>query len=176
MTDVVDHPPHYTAHPSNVEAIELCEWLSFNTGNALKYVWRAGQKGSRREDLSKALWYIEREISRKVHGMPTEGLPNEFLAARARLVVQQERPVSLLAVMIMSLAMPPVVARTHLDNARYHLEQAIGEIKVHRLVIQTGRLDGKHWQSKCGLQEKNQEHTSDDALVTCEECRKREGL
>lgn len=36
-------------------------------GNALKYLFRAGLKGGRDkhiEDLRKAIWYIEREISR----------------------------------------------------------------------------------------------------------------
>ena len=50
----VNHPPHYTAHPSGIEAVEVCEHLSFNMGNALKYLWRAGKKGDAVEDLQKA--------------------------------------------------------------------------------------------------------------------------
>jgi hypothetical protein len=65
MTDVVNHPKHYTQHPSGLEAIEICEHLSFNIGNAVKYCWRAGLKGQdATEDLRKALWYLKREERR----------------------------------------------------------------------------------------------------------------
>lgn len=58
--DAVNHPPHYNAHPV-CEAIDICEELPFNLGNAVKYLWRAKQKGNRTEDLRKALWYLERQ-------------------------------------------------------------------------------------------------------------------
>jgi hypothetical protein len=38
--------------------------MNFNLGNAIKYVWRAGLKGKHLEDLKKAVWYINREITR----------------------------------------------------------------------------------------------------------------
>jgi len=67
MAEAVNHPPHYTAHPSRVEAIDVCEHLSFNVGNAVKYVWRARRKNADRvEDLKKAEWYLTREESRLV--------------------------------------------------------------------------------------------------------------
>lgn len=62
--DAVDHPPHYTSHPSGVECIEVTEHMSFNLGNAIKYIWRADLKGKCVEDLKKAAWYINREIER----------------------------------------------------------------------------------------------------------------
>lgn len=63
--DPVNHPPHYTAHPSGVEAITITEHYNFNVGNAIKYLWRAGLKTqSPTEDLRKAAWYINREIAR----------------------------------------------------------------------------------------------------------------
>ena len=40
----------------------------FNVGNAVKYLWRAGLKGDVLEDLKKARWYVEREISRVEKG------------------------------------------------------------------------------------------------------------
>lgn len=64
MQNMVEHPPHYTSHPSGVECIEVTEHYNFCIGNAIKYLWRAGQKGSRIEDLKKARWYIDREIKR----------------------------------------------------------------------------------------------------------------
>lgn len=63
MADMVNHPPHYTTHPSGVECIEVAEHMSFCEGNALKYLWRDGAKGDRLEDLRKARWYIDRAIS-----------------------------------------------------------------------------------------------------------------
>jgi len=63
--DPVNHPPHYTAHPSGVEAITITEHYNFNVGNAIKYLWRAGLKTEdATQDLRKAAWYINREIHR----------------------------------------------------------------------------------------------------------------
>lgn len=64
--DTVDHPPHYNSHPSGVECITVVEHMGFNLGNAVKYIWRADEKGNAIEDLSKAKWYIEREIKRRI--------------------------------------------------------------------------------------------------------------
>ena len=65
MTDPVNHPGHYTSHPSGVECITITEHMGFNLGNAVKYIWRADLKDSGVEDLKKAAWYIEREIKRR---------------------------------------------------------------------------------------------------------------
>lgn len=64
--DPVNHPSHYTSHPSGVECITITEHMNFNLGNALKYIWRAGLKGghTQLEDLMKGRWYLEREIKR----------------------------------------------------------------------------------------------------------------
>lgn len=73
MNDNVNHPKHYTSHPSGVECIEITEHLNFCIGNAIKYLWRAGLKGEQVEDLRKARWYIDREISRILNNQ--EDLP-----------------------------------------------------------------------------------------------------
>ena len=65
MTDEVNHPNHYTAHPSGAECIQITEHMGFNLGNAIKYVWRADLKDNAVQDLQKAAWYIEREIKRR---------------------------------------------------------------------------------------------------------------
>lgn len=63
--DDVHHPKHYTSHPSGVECIEITEHFNFCLGNAIKYIWRAGLKGEDAvQDLQKAIWYVQREISR----------------------------------------------------------------------------------------------------------------
>ena len=65
MSDPVNHPTHYTSHPSGVECIQVTEHMTFCVGNAMKYLWRAGLKGDQHlEDLKKARWYIDREIQR----------------------------------------------------------------------------------------------------------------
>jgi hypothetical protein len=64
MSDTVNHPAHYTRHPSGVECIQITEHFNFCRGNALKYIWRASDKGHEVEDLKKAVWYLEREIAR----------------------------------------------------------------------------------------------------------------
>ena len=66
--DNVNHPSHYCSHPSGVECIEVTELMSFNLGNAIKYIWRADLKGKQIEDLKKAAFYIEREIRRIENG------------------------------------------------------------------------------------------------------------
>ena len=65
MADTVNHPPHYTSHPSGVECITVTEHMGFCLGNAVKYLWRADLKGDGIEDLRKAAWYIQREIERR---------------------------------------------------------------------------------------------------------------
>lgn len=65
MTDMVNHPPHYTSHPSGVECITVTEHMGFCIGNAVKYLWRADLKGDAVEDLKKARFYIDREITRR---------------------------------------------------------------------------------------------------------------
>lgn len=64
MSDTVNHPAHYNTQPSGVECIEITEHFNFNIGNAIKYLWRAGLEGDAGEDLRKARWYVDREISR----------------------------------------------------------------------------------------------------------------
>jgi hypothetical protein len=64
VSDNVNHPRHYTKHPSGVECIQITEHMGFNLGNAVKYIWRADLKGNQVEDLKKAVWYINREIQR----------------------------------------------------------------------------------------------------------------
>jgi hypothetical protein len=58
------NPEHYKRHPSGVECIQITEYMNFNLGNAIKYIWRAGLKGEAVADLEKAQWYLAREIER----------------------------------------------------------------------------------------------------------------
>jgi Protein of unknwon function (DUF3310) len=61
----VSHPQHYQL-PNGLEVLDLVEDLSFNLGNAIKYLFRVGRKpGADAEtDMKKAVFYLEREIMR----------------------------------------------------------------------------------------------------------------
>ena len=61
----VDHPEHYGGKDNPYEAIKVIEAheLGFNLGNAVKYILRADCKGAKVQDLEKARWYLDREIS-----------------------------------------------------------------------------------------------------------------
>nr|DAI86617.1 MAG TPA: nucelotide kinase [Caudoviricetes sp.] len=68
MSDPVNHPQHYQ-FPGGAQPVDIAEHLTFNTGNAVKYLARAGRtdghaKGEILQDLEKARWYINREINR----------------------------------------------------------------------------------------------------------------
>ena len=68
--DEINHPTHYCNHPSGVECITITRHHDFNTGNAIKYLWRCGlkiEKGKTAKemeikDLKKAVWYINDRI------------------------------------------------------------------------------------------------------------------
>ena len=68
--DAVNHPRHYTSHPSGIECIEIAKYYNFCIGNAFKYLWRCGLKSEEGmttthksiQDLEKAIWYIKQEI------------------------------------------------------------------------------------------------------------------
>lgn len=72
--DNVNHPPHYLSReiycpcecdclPAKpIECIDITAHFNFNLGNAIKYIWRCDSKGKKKEDLEKAIWYIQNEI------------------------------------------------------------------------------------------------------------------
>ena len=76
--DNVNHPKHYTSHPSGVECITIIRHYCFSIGNAIKYLWRAGLKKElglsdklkEIEDLNKAIWYINDRIKQLTNELP----------------------------------------------------------------------------------------------------------
>lgn len=68
MSDMVNHPNHYASKGDNeIECIDAIAAATYNLqgeeafciGNAIKYLWRYREKNGR-EDLKKAIWYINR--------------------------------------------------------------------------------------------------------------------
>ena len=69
MTDMVNHPPHYSHNQGKIECIVGIEasmsaeqFEGYLKGNLMKYVWRYGDK-SKLQDLEKAEWYLRKLIS-----------------------------------------------------------------------------------------------------------------
>ena len=62
--DLVNSPSHYQGN--RFEVIDIIDDfnLSFNTGNAIKYILRADKKGNQKQDLLKAIWYLEHELNK----------------------------------------------------------------------------------------------------------------
>ena len=65
LNDLVNSPSHYTM--LKVEAIDLIEssmtkndFLGYLKGNALKYIIRYEHKDNPEQDISKAIWYLEK--------------------------------------------------------------------------------------------------------------------
>lgn len=60
--ELVNHPSHYQGN--TFEVIDIIEDynLGFSLGNAIKYILRAEKKGNKKQDLEKALWYINNEL------------------------------------------------------------------------------------------------------------------
>ena len=70
IKDMVNNPPHYTQ--GGIETIDFIEAkaLSYNLGNVVKYITRADHKGNKVEDLMKARWYLDREITNLTPPLP----------------------------------------------------------------------------------------------------------
>jgi hypothetical protein len=62
VEDNINHPKHYTSHPSGVECIDITKHMDFLLGNAFKYIWRYDLKEDKIEDLEKAIFYIKTKI------------------------------------------------------------------------------------------------------------------
>lgn len=68
MVELVNHPNHYNT--GKYEVIDVIEdWqLNFNLGNAIKYIARCNHKGNKTQDIKKAIWYLERELTKDEKG------------------------------------------------------------------------------------------------------------
>jgi hypothetical protein len=67
MSEAVNHPKHYGGEDNPMEVIKIINHydLNFELGNVIKYVLRADKKGNRKQDLQKALWYLQHEINKQ---------------------------------------------------------------------------------------------------------------
>ena len=95
MSDMVNHPSHYT--DGSIEVIDFIEdkKLNYHRGNALKYLCRAGKKDPAKEveDLQKAVWYINREIQRLETQKQKDAREAELRAVGVTFADDLRRPV-----------------------------------------------------------------------------------
>lgn len=73
LNERVNHPSHYSwlKDACGVEPIDICRFLNFNLGNALKYILRAGHKSEEGysdrekeiEDIKKAIFYLQDHLA-----------------------------------------------------------------------------------------------------------------
>lgn len=87
--DKINHPAHYTYGP--IEVIDIIEGfnLGYHLGNVVKYILRAPRKGGV-EDLKKARWYLDREITRAEQRLAEQNL--SAAAAFREVIAPQLRP------------------------------------------------------------------------------------
>lgn len=90
--NMVDHPPHYTGHPSGIECIEVAQHLPFCLGNAFKYLFRRDGKDEIRENLQKALWYVRQQQRITPEGLPHCHLPQRVMKALTCIVAHEPAP------------------------------------------------------------------------------------
>ena len=59
--DPVHQPKHYQ-QLNGFEGIEVAEQFNFCLGSAIKYIIRCNHKVAKKQDLEKAIWFLNREI------------------------------------------------------------------------------------------------------------------
>ena len=69
--DEITKAEHYNSSPAKctkcghpIECIDVVKHMSFNVGNAVKYLWRFLLKGAPAKDLQKARYYVDAEIKK----------------------------------------------------------------------------------------------------------------
>lgn len=115
MTDMVNHPSHYSHY--SCEVIQLARLLRFDEGNIVKYLLRSPWKSRELEDLRKAAWYIDDVMSHRV-------LPDRFVGKAKRLCKRFEADLTARGDEQMSLVLR-LVRKGHYSLALRHLNRRI---------------------------------------------------
>lgn len=134
--DMVNHPAHYTY--GKYECADVIEdWgLSWQLGNALKYICRCGHKSDDVEDLEKAVWYINREIERrtgKKEDEPTQYTFEDYSVAAARTMN------------------PYLMPQEQEQHALFEIASETGEVLgLYQKVFQGHKFDDTHLMKEIG--------------------------
>ena len=123
----VNHPDHY--NQTDFECIELVRHMSFNLGNAVKYLWRYEDKQDPIEDLQKAAWYISDEIEHMEDKFraPDSKLKTQALKALESLKANPKNKLKAKAIEELYFAEHSLVHRTRSLNIAKKLIQEIIE-------------------------------------------------
>lgn len=108
------NPSHYRSHPSGIECIDVIRGLPFSAGNAIKYIWRAGQKDSTLQDLDKALWYVRDCIDNKIDFLAGDQTMDLF-----RRWGNKETDLDKIAAVALILRNKPAEAENYIKGLRY---------------------------------------------------------
>src|SRR5690554_558136 len=87
------NPSHY--RQGGVECIDVTESLNFCLGNAFKYVFRFRDKGRPLEDLRKARWYLDREMSTRASSEEWREFPSDCrykISSQGRVRMKGKNP------------------------------------------------------------------------------------
>ena len=122
MSDPVYHPSHYQAGRFGLQCIAFSRYMTFNAGNAFKYVWRHQEKGGV-QDLKKSLVYLQWCLEDAVPAV----LPGcgEYLDAlvKKHILPNIREDEAYLAL--------PLVAGSRFDLAQTHLEIIVEAIEEY---------------------------------------------
>lgn len=124
--DPVNHPSHYT--DGQYETIDFIEGhcLGFCTGNAVKYLSRAGKKegNSELQDIEKAIWYLEHEYQQK----------NPPIIDSDSYARDKNLPPELLTALI-------CIALYNETQSRFYLSMAIWQLKMYADILRIERSE-----------------------------------
>jgi hypothetical protein len=87
--DPVNHPKHYTSHPSGVECIQIARHMNFNLGNAFKYWFRRYAKNNPLEDMEKAQWYLT-DYMNNIPKLDAKLMPTELVKLLAYILKYED--------------------------------------------------------------------------------------
>lgn len=132
--DLINRPPHYTGHASGIEPISVARHMTFDLGNAVKYLMRRTKKhDSPLEDLRKAAWYLRDEIATR-HTTPAPYVRDSVqkdVIAKLREVAKHETPN--ISEAMHGIARAHMVMRSsviHLTIAVVAVDREIEEVKA----------------------------------------------
>lgn len=142
MVDNVNHPKHYADVIPDVECIEVARTLSFNCGNVVKYVWRAGVKVDANrniiekeiEDINKAIFYIKDEIANRpsqLIGESVETVDQLFNQSSdwMKYIVSHFNENRRNVILYIVQSTQRINAHEYLQSAQYYLEQERSRLK-----------------------------------------------
>lgn len=90
MADNIN-PDHYKNGPvhsecgKTIECIDVREGFPTNLADAIKYIWRCGQKDEPQQELDKAIWYLQREkerLARQEESPDWPGIVSQYFKVR----------------------------------------------------------------------------------------------